>query len=95
MRNKVLIFVLANFLFAALAISIYAIGYEYDKTNKLFPESKRVSYDLSLQVYGKRWVRFVEWTLGLGFLANSVILMIWYRNRQKGAEAGITEGNSL
>ena len=85
-RKKAVIFVLVNFLFAALVISIYAIGYEYDKANKLFSENKQLSYDLSMTVYGQRWVRFAESMLGLGFLADCVILMMWYRNKQKSVE---------
>jgi hypothetical protein len=46
------IFLTANLLFAVFVTAVYAVGYEYDKANKLYPESKRLSYDLSMQVYG-------------------------------------------
>jgi hypothetical protein len=81
--KKASLLILSNLLFVALAVAIYGIGYEYDKANKLYPESKDVSYDLSMLVYGERWVRFVEVMLGLGIGADAVLLMFWYRNIQK------------
>jgi len=50
--KKALLFLTANLLFAVFVTAVYAVGYEYDKANKLYPESKRLSYDLSMQVYG-------------------------------------------
>jgi hypothetical protein len=89
MFKKALVFILANFLFVVVAIAIYAIGYEYDKANKLHPESKWMSYDMSMQVYGERWARFAKVMLGIGILADGAMLMIWYRDKQK------RNGNSI
>jgi hypothetical protein len=83
MLRKVVHFIVANLLFISLVIAIYAIGYEYDKANKLYPESKNLSYDLSILAYGERWIRFVEIMLVLGIVTDAVILMFWYRNIHK------------
>lgn len=87
MLKKIFLFVVANFLFVALVIAIYGIGYEYDKANKVYPESKSVSYDVSMQVYGERWVRFAKMMFIIGLLANGAILMNFLRNRQNGNNA--------
>lgn len=87
MLKKTILFVAANFLFVALVIAIYGIGYEYDKANKVYPESKLVSYDVSMQVYGERWVRFAKMMFIIGLLANGAILINFLRNRQNGNNA--------
>ncbi len=64
----------------ALVVGIYAIGFEYDKANELYPESVRMSYDVSLGgIYGQRWVRFLDAMLIIGLIADIVIIFIWYR----------------
>jgi hypothetical protein len=91
MLKKASHFILVNLLFVTLVVAIYAIGYEYDKANKLYPELKSLSYDLSMLVYGERWVRFAEVMLGLGTGADAVMLMFWYRNIQKKSLLNVME----
>jgi hypothetical protein len=83
MTKKVALFVLANIAFAILVTAIYAIGYEYDKAYKLYPEMKWLSYDLVMQVYGQRWVRVVKALIGFGVIIDVVVLLTWYRSRQR------------
>jgi hypothetical protein len=83
MWKTILYFLFINLVFLALVVGIYAIGYEYDKANKLYPESVQLSYDLSLGgVYGQRWARFLDTMLILGLIADIVIIFIWYRRNQ-------------
>ena len=35
--KKIALLVLANVLFAAIVITVYGAGYEYDNANKLYP----------------------------------------------------------
>ncbi|HUR99281.1 MAG TPA: hypothetical protein VMZ26_14540 [Pyrinomonadaceae bacterium] len=58
--KKAIVFLVANLLFAAVVITVYGVGYEYDKANKLYPESIQVSYDVSIGVYGQRWERVAK-----------------------------------
>jgi hypothetical protein len=83
MLKNVLLFLFGNLLFVSLVIVVCEIGYQYDKTHKLQPELKELSYDLSMQVYGERWVRLGKFMFGLGVVTDAALLMIWYRNRQK------------
>jgi hypothetical protein len=92
MLKKFILFFVANFLFVLLVIAIYGTGYEYDKRNKLYPESKELSYDLSMSVYGERWVRLAKVMLGTGFAIDAVLLMFWYRNLHKRTQIHIIEG---
>ena len=55
-----LLFLFANLLFAIIVVGVYAIGFEYDRANKLYPELKQLSYDLSMVVYGQRWERVAK-----------------------------------
>jgi len=82
MIKKVSLFILANIVFIAVVIANYGIGYEYDKAHRLFPETKWMSYDWSMQVYGQRWDRVAKALFTIGGLANVVILLTWYRKRQ-------------
>jgi len=91
--KKALLFVLANVLFAAIVTAIYAFGYEYDKANKLYPESKRISYDVSMQVYGERWVRFFEVMLAIGLIADGAALIYWFRKSRDGVNASVLDGD--
>jgi hypothetical protein len=79
MWKTILYFLIVNLVFLTLVVGIYAIGYEYDRANKLYPESVRVSYDVSLGgIHGQRWVRFLDAMLILGLTADIVIIFIWY-----------------
>lgn len=82
MIKKVLLFLVLNIVFGAAVVSVYAIGYEYDKAHRLYPESKLLSYDLSMQVYGERWARIAKVLLGLGLLADAVLILTWHRKHQ-------------
>jgi hypothetical protein len=82
MVKKVSLFILGNIIFVAVVVAIYGIGYEYDKAYLLYPEMKRMSYDLSMQVYGERWGRIAKFLLAFGVLSDVVILLSWYRKRQ-------------
>ena len=82
MLKKALLFVSANVLFIAVAVGIYAAGYEYDKANKLYPEMKDISYDVSLQVYGQRWERAAKIMLAVGLAIDAVVLLAWLRKRE-------------
>ena len=53
-------FIIFNVISIILTISIYAIGYEYDRENILYPEAYYFSYDASIIVYGKRWERIAQ-----------------------------------
>jgi hypothetical protein len=81
LRNA-LLFLFANLLFTAGVITVYAVGYEYDKANKLHPESKLLSYDMSKQVYGQRWERVAKTLIGLGIVIDAAVILAWYRKRQ-------------
>ena len=82
MRKLILYFVLINLGYFALVVSIYALGYEFDKAHQLYPESVQLSYDLSIGgVFGQRWVRFLQVAVALGLLIDVVIASIWYLKR--------------
>ncbi len=38
MKKKILIFLIANLVFIGIEYGIYAVGYEYDRSHKLFKE---------------------------------------------------------
>jgi len=82
MLRKWLLFVSVNILFIALALGIYAAGYEYDNTNKLHPEMKDFSIDVTKQVYGQRWERAAKIMLGVGVAIDAVVLLGWLRKRE-------------
>ena len=74
---------LLNLLVISLAIVIYAVGYEYDNANKLYPEAYYFSYDAAITVYGKRWERISTVLIILCGLIDVVAVFIWIRNKQK------------
>jgi hypothetical protein len=80
--KKVSLFIFANLVFVTGVVAIYAVGYEYDRAHKLYPEFERMSYDLSMEVYGRRWDRTAKALLIVGVLADAVILVNWYRKQQ-------------
>lgn len=53
MIKNVLLFILGNICIGILIIAIYAVGYEYDKAHQIYPEMKRMSYDMSMQVWNE------------------------------------------
>ena len=91
MWRRFLLFLLVNILFISLVIAIY----EYDKTYKLYPELKQISYDLGIYVYGERWSRIAKLMLLLGGITDAALLMIWYRNKKKEYDANILDSSHL
>ena len=81
MWKPILYFLLINLVYFALVITIYAVGYEYDVKNELYPEYIRVSYDVDVGAYGQRWVRFAQVALPLGVVMDLVIGLLWYLKR--------------
>lgn len=76
-------FLLLNVAFVVLTVAVYAVGYEYDKANQLYPETLWVSYDFSIgNVYGQRWVRLAKTSILFVVIADIVTIFIWYRKRQ-------------
>jgi hypothetical protein len=83
MWKTILYFLLVNLAFIVLVIGIYAFGFEYDKAHKLYPETVRVSYDVSLEgIHGQRWVRFLQIMLTFGAIVDIVVIYIWFRRNQ-------------
>jgi len=82
MRKEIRNLLLLNFFLLALAVGIYAVGFEYDKANKLHPESYQFASDASITVYGKRWERIAITLLLFGVMLDVVVGMIWYRRKQ-------------
>jgi hypothetical protein len=80
--KNALLFLAANLFFAVIVIAVYGVGYEHDKANKLYPESKQLSYDVSMQVYGQRWERVAKTLIAIGIVADAALLLVWYRKRQ-------------
>jgi hypothetical protein len=90
MVKRIILLIVANIIFLACVVAIYAIGYEYDRAHKLYPESIRLSYDVSMGgVYGQRWERTAKFSLIVGGLANVVILLSWYRKRQRKGDTAL------
>ena len=83
MLKRLLLFFFVNGFFIALVIVFIEVGYRYDQTHHFYPETKELSYDLSMRVYGERWVRFGKALLALGLIVDSTVLLAWYRKRQK------------
>lgn len=82
MIKKILLVIFANIVFVIAVITIYAVGYEYDKAHRIYPEMKWLSYDLVMQVYGQRWERIAKILFALGVIVDVVIVLIWYRKQQ-------------
>ncbi len=75
-------FIILNLIIIILAISVYAIGYEYDKAYQLHPEAYFFSYDAAITAYGKRWERIAKAVIFLLLIFDLVIGFIWYRNKK-------------
>jgi len=91
MWKTILIFLLINLAFIALIVGIYAVGFEYDKANKLYPETVQVSYDVSISgVYGQRWIRLAKILISFGVIINFVVGFIWYRKIQSRRESKLS-----
>jgi len=82
MTRALLYLLLINIAYFSLVVAIYAFGFEYDKAYKLYPESIQLSYDMSIRGYGQRWVRFLEYSIWFGVIADLVLCYIWYRRKQ-------------
>ena len=79
MWKSILNFVLVNLAFIIVAVAIYAVGYEYDKAYKLYPESLMFG-DFGIEgVYGQRWVRSLKAMLVFGAVADLIIILVWFR----------------
>jgi len=83
MKKAIRHLLLLNLLVIALAIVIYAVGYEYDNASKLYPEAYYFAYDAAITVYGKRWERISTALIVLCGLIDFVTIFIWIRNKQK------------
>ena len=82
MWKSILYFLLINLGYIALVITVYAIGYEYDHANQIYPESVQLSYDLYISgIYGQRWGRFAEIALSVIAVVDLVVVSIWYLKR--------------
>lgn len=92
MIKKVLLLLLSNLVFIAIVVTVYAIGYEYDRAYRLFPEYQQMSYDWGMYVYGKRWERVATAMLIVGALTNAAILLRWYRNWQQNSGTNLDLG---
>ncbi len=75
-------FIVLNLVIIILAISVYAIGYEYDKAYQLHPETYFFLYDAAITAYGKRWERIAKAIIFLLLIFDLVIGFIWYRNEK-------------
>ena len=82
MREKLGILLLSNLFLVALAIGIYAIGYEYDRANNLSMEPFQYTYDASIMVYGKRWERLSKGLIYAGLFVDFIIVTIWMRRKR-------------
>ena len=93
MWKAILYFLLINLGYFALVTIIYAVGYEYDRAYRIYPEAVRLSYDLSISgVYGQRWVRFFQSAVVIGLFTDLVIATLYYWKRPvKTAKLGITD----
>jgi hypothetical protein len=61
-----------NLLFAASAVALYALGYEYDRTHDI---SETGCYaDLCIDMFGERWLRIGELMIGAVLLGDVVLL---------------------
>ena len=80
--RKTLLVLSANFFFAILVTTVYAIGYEYDKANKLYPEMYYFS-DAGIEVYGQRWERIAEGLILFGMVVDTGLIANWYMGKQR------------
>ena len=60
------------------AVVIYAVGYEYDKANKIYPEIYYFS-DAGIMVYGKRWERISKIIASSAVIIDVVAIMVLCR----------------
>ena len=82
MKKKIVKLLLLNSLLFATAVGIYAVGFEYDKANQLYPEMYNFASDASIVTYGKRWERIAIAMISFGLMFDVVAIMIWYRKKQ-------------
>lgn len=74
-------FLLLNFAFVLLTVAVYAVGYDYDQANQLYPEAVYFA-DAPLMVYGMRWQRMTMASSLIVVIVDIVTIFIWYRKRQ-------------
>ena len=65
-----------------VAVTIYALGYEYDKANELYLESVFFASDASISTYGRRWSRLSQIILLITLLFDIILIFLWFRKRQ-------------
>lgn len=83
MKQPIRNLLIFNIVFIIWAVTIFAIGFEYDKANQLYPETVQVSYDLSMGgVFGPRWIRFLKISTLFLVIFDIVIGFILYRRNQ-------------
>jgi hypothetical protein len=79
-----------NFVVVAIAVAIYAFGYEHDRSNHLYQEL--LTYDdLSIGVYGRRWARISQAMIAILIVGDFVVGYILYINRPCGPSTVINE----
>ena len=71
-----------NIFLLIFALTVYAVGYEYDRTNALYPELVFLSYDLAIETYGERWSRAARFVLLTILIFDFTAVLIWYRSRR-------------
>jgi len=81
MRKEIIKLLLLNSFLLIFAVGIYAVGYEYDKANKIHPEMYYFS-DAGIMVYGKRWERVSKVLISTAVIIDIVAIMVLYRKRQ-------------
>ncbi|MDQ2746745.1 MAG: hypothetical protein M3T96_05740 [Acidobacteriota bacterium] len=86
MKRKIVKLLLLNIILFTLAVGIYAVGYEYDRTNKIYPEMYYFS-DAGIMVYGKRWERISKTMVSINLIIDIFAVMILYRQNQRQNES--------
>ena len=93
MKKTLIKFFLINLIYFALLFIVVTVGFEYDKANKLYPETVWFGHTGIGGVHGQRWVRLFNFLAPLGLLANLVVGFIWYRNRQRQSQVNLSITN--
>jgi hypothetical protein len=83
-------FFLLNVAYAVVVVTVYALGFEYDKANKLYPEAVSFGHTIIMGRHGQRWVRFLKYSVWLGVLADAVFGYFWYRRMHVGTRDNLS-----
>ena len=83
MQKKIIKLILLNIFLFTCAVVIYAVGYEYDKANKIYPEMYFFASDASIMVYGKRWERISKIIASITVIIDSVAIITLYMQNQR------------